>query len=213
MTVALLAGGSGLIGHQLIAAWPGPGLLHVLVRNPMPAPTALARVHVVAFRKLPPLPAADQAFCCLGTTLAAAGSKEAFRSVDMDAVLLFARAARAAGVRRFAVVSSLGANPRSANFYSRVKGEMEDALETLKFDSLVLARPSLLIGDRTSLGQQPRLAESIAVTLARPLAPLIPGRWRPISAERVASAMLRALAEARPGVRVIESAELQRLGR
>ena len=216
MTVALLAGGSGLIGHELLAAWAGPGLLHVLVRMPIPMPLPSSRVqvqvHVVKFRKLPPLPRSDEAYCCLGTTLAAAGSKEAFRSVDMDAVLLFARAAQAAGVRRFAVVSSLGADARSSNFYTRVKGEMEDALATFKFDSLVLARPSLLIGDRESLGQEPRLGERVAVAVARPLAPLIPARWRPITAARVARAMLRAVAEAQPGVRVVESKELQRLG-
>ena len=223
MTTVLLAGATGLIGHEIAAQWQGPGTLHLLVRKPIPMPApqtalqavtpALTQVHVVAFRKLPPLPAADEAYCCLGTTLAAAGSREAFRSVDMDAVLLFARAAQAAGVRRFAAVSSLGANARSSNFYSRVKGEMEDALATLRFDSLVLARPSLLIGDRASLGQQPRFAESVAVALARPLAPLIPGRWAPISAARVARGMQRALAQAKPGVRVVESAELQRLGR
>ena len=217
MTVALLAGGSGLIGHELLTAWSGPGLLHVLVREPMPVLSSQVQVHVqvhvVTFRKLPPLPRSDEAYCSLGTTLAAAGSKEAFRSVDMDAVLLFARAAQAAGVRRFAVVSSLGADARSSNFYTRVKGEMEDALAAFKFDSLVLARPSLLIGDRESLGQEPRLGERVAVAVARPLAPLIPARWRPITAARVARAMLRAVAEAQPGVRVVESKELQRLGR
>ena len=213
MTVAWLAGASGLIGRELLAAWPGPGTLHALVRKPMAASSSRVQVHVVSFRKLPPLPPAEEAYCCLGTTLAAAGSKEAFRTVDMDAVLLFARAAQAAGVRRFAVVSSLGADARSPNFYSRVKGEMEDALATCKFDSLVLARPSLLIGDRESLGQEPRLGERMAVALARPLAPLIPARWRPITAARVARAMLRAMAEARPGVRTVESKELQRLGR
>jgi uncharacterized protein YbjT (DUF2867 family) len=213
MTTALLAGASGLIGREFAAQWQGPGLLHLLVRKPMPAAGPSTRVHVVAFRKLPRLPAAEEAYCCLGTTLAAAGSKEAFRSVDMDAVLLFARAAQAAGVTRFAAVSSLGANARSANFYSRVKGEMEDALATLRFASLVLVRPSLLIGDRASLGQEPRWAESVAVTFARPVAPLIPATWRPITAARVARGMQRALAEARPGVRFVESRELQRLGR
>jgi len=213
MTTALLAGASGLIGRELLAAWTGPDPIHALVRTPMTAPSALVQVQVVSFRKLPPLPRAEEAYCCLGTTLAAAGSKEAFRTVDMDAVLLFARAAQAAGVRRLAVVSSLGANARSSNFYSRVKGEMENALATCKFDSLVLVRPSLLIGDRESLGQAPRFGERVAVALARPLSPFIPARWRPIHAARVARAMLRALADARPGVRIIESQELQRLGR
>jgi uncharacterized protein YbjT (DUF2867 family) len=213
MTTVLLAGATGLIGREFMRQWQGPGTLHLLVRKPVGELPPGTQVHVVQFRKLPPLPAADEAYCCLGTTLAAAGSREGFRSVDMDAVLLFARAAFAAGVRRFAAVSSLGADARSANFYSRVKGEMEDALATIGFTSLVLVRPSLLIGDRASLGQEPRFAESVAVALSRPLAPLIPATWRPITAARVARGMQRALADARSGVRIVESRELQRLGR
>lgn len=213
---ALLAGATGLIGRELATAWVGPGILHLLVRRAMPAAAGgvppLHRVHVVDYTALPPLPPADEAYCCLGTTIKVAGSQAAFRAVDFDAVLAFARAARQAGVRRFAVVSALGANPGSATFYNRVKGEMEQALAGLGFASLVIVRPSLLAGNRAALGQPPRAGERLALALSAPLSPLIPKAWRPISAATVARAMRRAMAEARPGVRIVESAELQDIG-
>ena len=212
---ALLAGATGLIGRELSRHWTGPGPLHLLVRRAGTAHSAtmpLHRVHVVDFAALPPLPQADRAFCCLGTTIGAAGSQEAFRTVDHTAVLAFARTAQRAGVRHFAVVSALGASARSRTFYNRVKGEMEAELATLGFASLVIARPSLLAGDRASLGQPARLGERLALTLSAPLAPFIPKAWRPIQAAVVARALLRALDKPVPGLRVLESAQLQELG-
>ena len=169
-------------------------------------------MHLLDFAALPALPRAVEAYCCLGTTIKAAGSQAAFRAVDFDAVLAFARAAQSAGVQRFAVVSALGASPRSPGFYNRVKGEMEEALAGLGFASLVIARPSLLAGDRSALGQPARPGERLALALTAPLAPLIPKTWRPIAAATVARALRRALADGRPGVRIVESAELQDLG-
>ena len=212
---ALLAGATGLIGRELSRHWTGPGPLHLLVRRAGTAHSAtmpLHRVHVVDFAALPPLPQADRAFCCLGTTIGAAGSQEAFRGVDHNAVLAFARAAQHAGVRHFAVVSALGASARSRTFYNRIKGEMEAELATLGFASLVIARPSLLAGDRASLGQPARLGERLALTLSTPLAAFIPKAWRPIQAAVVARALLRALDKPVPGLRVLESAQLQELG-
>lgn len=213
MAAALLAGATGLVGQALARAWTGPDALHLLVRRAVPPPSAACRVHVVDFAALPALPAAQDAFCAVGTTIAQAGSQAAFRAVDHDAVLAFARAARAAGVQRFALVSALGADPRSRNFYSRVKGEVETALAGLGFVSLVIARPSLLAGDRAALGQPPRRAEHLAQRLARPFGALIPAAWRPIEADVVARALRRGLEQATPGVTVLDSAALQRLGR
>ena len=213
MSQALLAGATGLVGRALATAWAGPGTLHLLVRRPVPAPSPACQVHVIDFSALPALPPARDAFCCLGTTIAVAGSEAAFRAVDLDAVLAFARAARAAGVQRFAVVSALGADPRSRTFYNRVKGEMEAALAEVGFDSLVIARPSLLAGDRASLGQPERAAERLALAVTRPLAGLIPRAWRPIQADTVARALLKEMADPLPGVRVLESASLQDRGR
>lgn len=212
MTAALLAGATGLVGRELQRQWPGPGPLHLLVRKPVAAEAGNV-VHVVDFAALPPLPAADTAFSCLGTTIKVAGSQAAFRAVDFDAVLAFARAAKAAGVRTFAAVSALGASATSSNFYSRVKGEAEAALAEVGFESLILARPSLLAGDRAALGQPVRRGEQIGLAITAPLGALFPAAWRPIQAATVARAMLRAAAEARPGVRVLSSGEMQSLGR
>ncbi len=209
---ALLAGASGLVGRAVAAQWTGPGELHLLLRRGLPAAAPLLRPLVVDYAALPALPAADSAYCCLGTTIAVAGSQAAFRAVDFDAVLAFATAAQRAGVRRFAVVSALGANARSGNFYSRVKGEMEAALAALNFDTLFIARPSLLAGDRAATGQPLRLGERVTLALTAPLAPLIPRAWRPIEAATVARALLRGLAQAGPGVHIASSGELQRLG-
>ncbi len=209
---ALLAGATGLIGRELARHWTGPGPLHLLVRRPQPAAHPLHRVQVVDFTALPPLPRAEWAFCCLGTTIKAAGSQAAFRTVDHDAVLAFARAALLAGVTRFAVVSALGASPQSATFYNRVKGEMETGLQALGFRRLLIARPSLLSGDRESLGQAARPGERLALMLTAPLRPLLPKAWRPIEAAAVARAMLRAVQQDASGVQVLESAALQDLG-
>lgn len=213
MAEALLAGGTGLIGRALAQGWAGPGALHLLVRRPMPPPSPACRVQVVDFAALPALPPAREAYCCLGTTIKVAGSQAAFRAVDFDAVLAFARAARAAGVRRFAVVSALGADARSRNFYSRVKGEAEAALAAVGFESLVIARPSLLLGDRAALGQPERRGELVGQAITRRIGGLIPAAWRPIDGAVVARALVRAVAEGRPGTRIVGSAELQQLGR
>lgn len=210
---ALLAGATGLVGRELSSAWAGPGTLHLLVRRTLPAPGPRTQVHVVDFTALPALPPARDAYCALGTTIKLAGSRDAFRAVDFDTVLAFARAARAAGVERFGVVSALGADARARSFYSRVKGEMETALSALAFPTLVIARPSLLAGERTALGQPERLAERLALALLRPVDKLVPLAWRPVEAAVVARALRQAMALATPGTRILESADLQRLGR
>ncbi len=206
---ALLAGATGLIGREIARQWPGPGTLVMLVRRAVPPPGPLCRTLVVDYAHLPALPQAEVAFCCLGTTTAVAGSLAGLRAVDLDAVVAFARAARQAGATRLAVVSALGANARSSTGYSRIKGEMEAAVSSLGFESVVLARPSLLAGDRDSLQQPPRAGERLALALTRPLARWIPKAWRPIEASVVAREMLLAVANARPGVRVLGSAQMQ----
>jgi uncharacterized protein YbjT (DUF2867 family) len=188
--------------------------LHLVLRRPLPQFDTMPRVqvHRLVDGVMPPLPPVDDALCALGTTIKTAGSQAAFRAVDFDAVVAFAQRARAAGARRFAVVSALGASPKSGNFYSRVKGEMEAALSGLGFECVVIARPSLLAGDRAALGQPVRIGERLALAVTGPLGALIPKALRPIKAETVARGMLVALQQARHGVRIVESAELQELG-
>jgi len=216
---ALVAGATGLIGRALIErmlAERAVGAVHALVRNPSPALSALSGVNQVVVDYgggLPELPAADDAFCCLGTTIKVAGSQTAFRAVDHDAVVAFARAARAAGATRLGVVSALGANPKSSVFYNRVKGEMEADVVALGFDSVIIVRPSLLLGDRAALDQPLRAGERMAAVLTGPLGALIPKSVRPIEAGTVAQALLRAMLQAESGAWRFESAALHDLGR
>ena len=213
-----LAGASGLVGRALAAAVsadPGCIDLQLLLRRPVPALALLPRARTVNWQggAVPPLATTDIALCALGTTIKAAGSQQAFRAVDVDAVLAFAQAAQQAGARRFGLVSALGADPASSVFYNRSKGEVEQAIAMMGFECLVIARPSLLTGDRRALGQPVRWGEAAAQALAAPLAWVTPLRWRPIQAELVARALLSTLSTATPGVWRLESDELQRRGR
>lgn len=206
----LLAGASGLIGSLLLQ-----GLLadetvsdiYALVRRPLAVSHPKLHIQQVDFRALPAFPAVDEAYLALGTTMKVAGTQQAFRAVDFDASLAVARAAVQAGARHIGLVSAAGANPRSPAFYNRVKGELEEALRQLKLEGLVIARPSLLLDGRAHLGQPPRLAESLAIPIARLIAPLIPGTYRPIHAAAVARALLQAVPKEQ-GVRILPSGEM-----
>lgn len=206
----ILAGATGLIGRDLLQ-----GLLNdptvqevlALVRRPLALQHARLRSQVVDFAALPSLPPADEVYLALGTTIQVAGSQQAFRAIDFDANLAVARAARAAGARRAGLVSAMGASASSGIFYNRVKGELEDALKALPFEGLAIARPSLLIGDRHTLGQPERPGERYGQAIGRVLGPLIPANYRPIPAHRVATALLRAVPTVQ-GVRVMLSGEM-----
>jgi uncharacterized protein YbjT (DUF2867 family) len=134
--VALVAGATGLVGRSLLPLLEASeqySHVHVLVRRAVPGIESNPKVlfHTVAFAHLPtPFPRADDVYIALGTTIKVAGSQEAFRHVDHDFVVNTARAARAAGARRLAIVSALGADPKSRVFYNRVKGEMQAAVAT-----------------------------------------------------------------------------------
>ncbi|MDT8998932.1 NAD(P)H-binding protein [Paucibacter sp. APW11] len=212
-----VAGASGLIGRALLTELARqPVQVHALLRRAQDLTPGLhLQLHLIDHQRADlggGLPAPEAVFIALGTTIAQAGSEAAFRAVDLDAVVNVARAARVMGARRCAVVSALGADTGSAVFYNRVKGEMEEALRSLHFAHLLIARPSLLLGDRTQLDQPGRSGERWAQRLSGPLGGLIPKRWRPIAAERVARAMVLALAQSGPAVHVLESAQLQDLG-
>ena len=212
---ALLAGATGLIGRSLL-----PRLLDaeayarvvVLARRAAPPEAAAPGLdwRSVDFAQLPPaLPAVDHAYIALGTTIRVAGSQEAFRAVDFDAVLAVARAARQAGATRLGVVSALGADTRSAVFYNRVKGEMETAVSDLGYDVVVIAQPSLLLGDRGALGQPERGGEQLAARLLGPVMGLVPRAVRPIAADTVAAALVDAVRNAEPGVQRLSSGRMQ----
>ncbi len=215
---ALLAGATGLVGRALLSLLLASKQylrVHVLLRRKLPAIKASAklRIHQVDFARLPEgFPRIDDVFIALGTTIKAAGSQAAFRQVDFDFVVNTARAARAAGATRLAVVSALGADANSRVFYSRVKGEMQDAVTQLGYETVVIAQPSMLLGDRTALGQPARSGEIWAARLLGPLGWIVPKGVRPIPASAVASALLAAILDGKPGLQVLQSAEMQERG-
>lgn len=205
-----MAGATGLVGGLLLKGLLADASV-AQVHAPVRRPTGLSHpnLHILPFDfgALPEFEPLDEAYLALGTTIRIAGSQAAFRAVDVDANLAVARAAVRAGARRIGLVSAAGADARSAVFYNRVKGELEDALRQLTLDGLVIARPSLLLDGRAHLGQPPRMAESLTIPLARWVAPLIPATYRPIHAAAVARALLHAVPTAQ-GVRVLSSGEM-----
>jgi uncharacterized protein YbjT (DUF2867 family) len=207
---AILVGASGLIGKALqVKLATHFDRLTAVSRKPLRDLPIDAENLVVDFEKLYKVPQAQSIFCALGTTIKAAGSQAAFRKVDFDYVIAAAKAAQLAGVQRMAVVSALGASPKSNVFYSRTKGEMEEALKALGFSHLLIVRPSFLSGDRLALGQASRPSEAIALAFASFLKPLIPKKYRAISADAVAACMIERLSAMTAAVEVIESDELQ----
>jgi len=202
---ALVAGATGLVGRELVrqlATSDYERVSALLRRVPAEFPSRVTPI-VADFDHLERIAgqlAADDVFCALGTTIKTAGSRDAFRRVDHDYVVAVARVARERGARHFLLVSSLGADQRSRVFYSRVKGEVEAAVQALGYPSVTIVRPSLLLGERSEF----RLGES----LMKPFGPLMPRRYRPVHARAVATTLIRAALEPRPGVRIIESREI-----
>jgi len=211
---ALVAGATGLIGRALLASLLASDEyhgVHALVRRTSPHLDAHPRlkIHEIDFARLPAVPAVDDVYIALGTTIKAAGSQEAFRRVDFDYVVNIARAGKLSGASRLGVVSAMGANAKSTIFYNRVKGEMENAIVRLGYESAVIAQPSLLLGDRGALGQPARSGERWASRLLGPLASVMPRDLRPIPARAVAAALTAAVLEGQPGFRVLKSGAMR----
>lgn len=209
MRGAAIAGATGLTGHYVLNRLLDDGhydpVLAVL-RKPMHRNHPRLREAVADFNSLDKLPALpiDAAFCCLGTTIRKAGSKDAFRAVDSGYVLAFARWARDRGARHFLLVSSVGAASDSGNFYLRVKGEVERDLATFGFEWLDLFEPSFLLGTR----QESRPGERIGQAVIQAIEFVLTGpleRYRGIPASTLADAMIaRAANPGAAGVRRFE---------
>ena len=213
---ALLLGATGLVGgHCLDLLLADDRFERVVTLGRRTAARDHPRLeqHLVDFDTLAdftPHVRGDAIFCCLGTTLRAAGSRDAFRRVDHDYPLAVARAAAERRVPRFLLVSAAGADSHSRFFYSRVKGEVERAIAGLDFPHFVALRPSLLLGERS----EPRLGEALAAPLMRLAAPLMIGplrRYRPVAARDVALAMVELAAQQVAGTRIVDSDEIDRI--
>ncbi len=211
---ALVLGGSGLVGgHGLRRLLDDPGYARVIAVGRRRLPLAHPKLEqaVVDFERLDAenWPRVDDVFCCLGTTIKAAGSQAAFRRVDYDYALDSARLSVEKGARRLLLVSALGADPASRFFYNRVKGELEAAVARLPFESVAILRPSLLLGER----EKPRVGERFAERALKALSFVLIGRlkkYRAIAASQVAAAMVREARQASPGVRILESDRIAR---
>jgi uncharacterized protein YbjT (DUF2867 family) len=203
----LVAGASGLVGAEVLDQLKGdPSVTRIVVigRRPMPSLDPRIEARVVNFDALEAnadLLAVDQIICALGTTMKQAGSKEAFRRVDLEYPLALARLGLAHGARHFLLVSALGADAESRVFYTQVKGELENALRPLGYRSVTIVRPSLLLGKRKEFRPFERLAAIVGE--------VVPGRYRPVRARDVAKALVTSARKDEPGLRIIESEQIK----
>ena len=153
---------------------------------------------------------ADVVFCCLGTTIKAAGSQEAFKKVDYEYPLRVAEIAKQNDASAFLIVTALGAAKSSIIFYNRVKGEVEEAIGNLHFDAFHILQPSLIIGER----KESRSGEGIAQTLSPIYDTLMFGpltKYKSIKAEQIAKAMIHYSKQETKGIMRHESGELQKI--
>ena len=210
--VVLVAGATGLVGQEILSALLADktvAAVHCVGRRASGVTHPKLTSHVVELNALPTLPQVDECFIALGTTIKLAGSSAAFQAIDLHAVVAVASAALSSGAKKLGVVSAMGANAMSGVLYNRVKGEMELSLARMGFGSLVIARPSLIDGDRAALGQSDRAGEGLGLLLARGLRPLLPANYRAILARDVAHALIRAVQTAAPGVTTLLSGQMQ----
>lgn len=208
----MLLGATGLVGGHVLQELLRDDRCSAVVaptRRPLPVVDGRLDNPVLDFEQLPgvaPWWAVDAVICALGSTMAQAGSREAFRRIDHDYPLAFAGQAQAHGAGCFVLNSATGANPRSWFFYNRVKGELEQDLRALDFDSLTLVRPGLIGGERA----QRRAGEHLASKVLGVLGPVLPRRYRINPAEVIARAMVEAAIAAVPGERIIGAEQLAR---
>ncbi len=211
---ALIVGSTGLIGGHCLRLLLESGLYErviSLTRRPSGLTHAGLKEVLIDFDRLESHVKefrADDVFCCLGTTIKKAVTRENFVRVDHDYPLIAANTAYSRGARRFFVVSAMGASSSSRIFYNRVKGDLERDLKKIGFDSLHIFRPSLLVGERS----ESRPGEKIAAVIMRALDPFFFGplkNYRSISAEKVARAMIKHAAPSATGVFVHKSGQMQ----
>ena len=202
---AILVGATGLVGgHVLKLLIERYEIVVVLGRRSVGRMGARVVEYLIDFDDIRPQPEqlrGDDFFCCLGTTIRAAGSREAFRKVDHDYVVELARRAQEFRTRRFFLVSALGADAGSLIFYNRVKGEVEEAVGDLPFRAVHIVRPSLLLGERA----ESRPTERAGQWLSRLAAPLLVGplaRYKAIEAADVAAALVACADSDEPGIHI-----------
>jgi uncharacterized protein YbjT (DUF2867 family) len=206
---ALVIGGSGLVGKEVISELiASDKYTEVIALTRKPLDWAHPKLSSVVFDFDHPDDAtvwADDIFCCLGTTMKKAGSKDAFYRVDYTYPVEIAQLGFQNGAKRFAIVTAMGSDSKSIFYYNRVKGDVETTLKNIGFEALLIFRPSLLLGKRS----ESRVGEQIGEALSKLLRPLIPSKYRAIEAYKVAKAMVTITASNVKGTLVYESDVMQ----
>lgn len=206
---ALIAGSTGLVGSFLLQRLLEDDYYEkvtVLVRKPIDRIHPRLRQVVYEYdRPFADKVRADDIYCCLGTTIKKAGSKDAFRKVDYSYPLQIAQIAHENGATQYAVVTAMGSDEKSMFFYNRVKGQLEDELKKIPYDGLYIFRPSMLLGKRDEF----RAGENIAKILMKLVRPLLPQNTRAIHASQVAETMFYHVKQTLPGIHYINSGSMQ----
>ena len=192
---AIIFGSTGLIGNLLLEELIKSEeyqKIKIFIRQPIEISHAKIEEFVIDFSKPETFLheiQGDDLFICLGTTIKKAGSVKKMEEIDRDLPLMLASAASSNGVLRIAVVSSIGANQGSSNYYLRIKGEMEQEILKLKFENIAIVRPSMLLGER----KEKRAGELVGKVVMKTLHPLLIGKmkkYRGIHGRDVARAMI-----------------------
>jgi uncharacterized protein YbjT (DUF2867 family) len=212
---ATLIGATGLIGShllELLQADPGYSFIKVLVRRPVSFNHPKIKVITIDFGDKEAYKAAisgsDAVFVAVGTTQKKVkGDLVAYRKVDFDIPVNAAITCKETGCPQFLLVSSVGASSKSSNFYLKLKGEVEDKIESLGLPACSVFRPSMLLGKRN----ESRPAESIAQGISQGLSFLFPSKYKPVKAHNVARAMVAASKEVNPGFKVYHFREMIKL--
>ncbi len=213
---AILFGSSGLVGHALLKAIVTHQAYTKLItfgRSDIKATHPKLQHYKIDFENLDKyqhLFKGNDLYISIGTTMKKAGSKDAFRKVDFDLVFMIAKLASLNGMDQLMLVSSVGADPESLFFYSRVKGDLEEAVRKLPFWAVHIFRPSLLLGER----DEKRFGEQLAVNVMGRLKGFksLFGKYQPIEPAILARAMVQAAQEMKRGTFIYESPELEMLG-
>jgi uncharacterized protein YbjT (DUF2867 family) len=213
--VAVVAGASGLIGKYLLNVLLEDAFYDVIVplaRRPLAIDSPKVDQCIVDYDRLSAadLDGATHLFCCLGTTMKTAGSREAFKRVDFDYCERFARLGREAGATRLMLVSSVGASPKASSFYLKTKGQTEEAVSALGFEALHIFRPGVLMGQR----DEERPGERLAIRLSRAFEFLMVGslsKYRPMPAGVLSASMAAAGERGEPGKHIHHYLDIVRL--
>lgn len=213
---AILLGASGLVGGLLLDILLDCGIYKqvvIFVRKPLLKEHPRLVQHTIDFDQVETykdLIIGDDLFCCLGTTIKKAGSQEAFRKVDYEYPVNFAKIAKDAEIKQYLIITAIGANAQSSVFYTRTKGECEETISELGLNSLKIFRPSLLLGNREEF----RLGEKISTYGIKILSIFMISKWkkyRAIEAWQVAKAMMLAAQKPSTGIEIYESDQIQKL--